>query len=159
MSDSIPNTPQIIYSNTSNNIVKIAEPQYILIKEDEVSIEIMNQLIFEDIGSQEIINIDRNDTVFGSNLLHNPISNNDKILQTYNSYTLAPIYQTSQEYFKNFPINYNEKLPSVANGEDGSNIYIDSTTGDLILEFINLESDEQIEVNILNAGTGYYDTI
>lgn len=159
MNNSLPNTPQIIYSNTSNNIVKIAEPQYILIKEDEVSVEIMSQLMFEDIGSQEIINIDRNDTVFGSNLLHNPISNNDKILQTYNSHTLAPIHQTSQEYFKNFPINYNEKLPNIANGEDGSNIYIDSTTGDLILEFINLESDEQIEVNILNAGTGYYDTI
>lgn len=159
MSSSLPNTPQIIYSNTSNNIVKIAEPQYILVKDEEISPEIMSQLIFEDIGSQEIINIDRNDTVFGSNLLHNPISNNDKVLQSYNSQTLAPIYQISSEYFKNFPINYNVKIPNTANGEDGSNIYIDSVTGDLVLEFINLELDEQVEVNILNAGTGYYDTI
>lgn len=163
MTDSTPNTPQIIYSNNSgsqdNNLVKIAEPQYILFTDEALSVETMTNLIFEDIGSQEIINIDRNDTVFGSNLLHNPITNNDQILQTYNSYTLAPVYQTSYEYFKNFPINIDFKIPSVANGENGTNVYIDSTTGDLILEFINLESDEQIEVNILNSGNGYYDTI
>ena len=97
MIESTPNTPQVVYSNTANNIVKIADPQYILVKDDGLSPEIMTSLIFEDIGSQEIINIDRNDTVFGSNLLHNPISNSNKILQSYNSYTLAPVYQTSYE--------------------------------------------------------------
>lgn len=159
MIESTPNTPQVIYSNTANNIVKIADPQYILVKDDGLSPEIMTSLIFEDIGSQEIINIDRNDTVFGSNLLHNPISNSNKILQSYNSYTLAPVYQTSYEYFKNFPINLDLKIPNVGNGEEGNNVYIDSVTGDLVLEFINLENDEQVEVNILSGGTGYYDTI
>ena len=59
MSDSIPNTPQVIYSNSSDSsLVKVADPQYIIVGDEEVSIETMSNLIFEDIGGQEIINID-----------------------------------------------------------------------------------------------------
>ena len=160
MTDSTPNTPQVIYSKTNSSqnesLVKIADPQYILVNDDQVSIDIMTDLIFEDIGGQEIINIDRNDTVFGSNIIYDPINNNNKITQAYNSYRIAPINQTSYEYFKSFPISLNSKIPNVGNGEDGSNIYIDATTGDLVLEFVNLENDEQVEINILNSGNSYY---
>ena len=49
MSDSIPNTPQIIYSNSSDSsLVKVADPQYIIVVDEEVSIETMSNLIFED---------------------------------------------------------------------------------------------------------------
>ena len=160
MSDSIPNTPQIIYSNSLNNsLVKIAEPQYIIVGDEEVSIETMSNLIFEDIGGQEIINIDRNDTVFGSNLVYDNIYNSNKILQSYNSYTLAPVFQTSYEYFKNFTIILDQKIPNVGNGINGTNVYIESSTGDLVVELINIEDDEQVEISILINGSGYYDTI
>ena len=81
MSDATPNTPQVIYDSKNNNsLVKVADPQYIIVGDQEVSIDIMSNIIFEEIGSQEIINIDRNDTVFGSTLLHEGIQNNNKIL-------------------------------------------------------------------------------
>lgn len=160
MSDSVPNTPQIVYSSSLNNsLVKVAEPQYIIVGEEEISIETMSNLIFEDIGGQEIINIDRNDTVFGSNLVYDNIYNSSKILQNYNSYTLAPVFQTSYEYFKNFTINLDQKIPNVGNGANGINVYIESLTGDLIVELINIEDDEQVEISILTNGSGYYDTI
>ena len=160
MSDSIPNTPQIIYSNSSDSsLVKVADPQYIIVGDEEVSIETMSNLIFEDIGGQEIINIDRNDTVFGSNLVYDNIYNSNKILQSYKSYTLAPVSQTSYEYFKNFTIVLDQKIPNVANGNNGVNVYIESSTGDLVLELVNIEDDEQVEINILTSGSGYYDTI
>ena len=160
MSDSIPNTPQIIYSNSSDSsLVKVAEPQYIIVGDEEVSIETMSNLIFEDIGGQEIINIDRNDSVFGSNLVYDNIYNSNKILQSYNSYTLAPVFQTSYEYFKNFTIVLDQKIPNVANGNNGVNVYIESLTGDLVLELVNIEDDEQVEISILTNGSGYYDTI
>jgi len=160
MSSSVPDTPQIIYSNSSDQyLVKVADPQYILVGEDQLPIETMYNLIFEDIGGQEIINIDRNDTVFGSNLVYDNLYNSNKILQAYNSYTLAPVFKTSYEYFKNFTIDLDKKNPDYGNGPDGTNAYIDSLTGDLVIELINLENDEQIEVNILTTGTAYYDTI
>jgi hypothetical protein len=160
MIDSVPNTPQIIYSNSTNNsLVKVAEPQYIIVGDEEVSIETMSNLIFEDIGGQEIINIDRNDTVFGSNLVYDNIYNSNKILQSYNSYTLASVFQTSYEYFKNFTIILDQKIPNVGHGNNGTNVYIESSTGDLIVELINIEDDEQVEISILTNGSGYYDTI
>lgn len=163
MTNSVPNTPQVIYDKNSSSLdstlVKIAEPQYITTNEEPVSAEIMTSLVFEDIGGQEIINLDRNDTVFGSNITYQFISNNNQILQTYNSYTMAPIHQTSYEYFKNFPIRIDFKIPNVGNGENENNIYIDDLTGDLVIEFVNIENDEQIEINILNSGNSIYDTI
>ena len=160
MSEATPNTPQVIYDPKNNNsLVKVADPQYIVVGDEQVSIDIMSNIIFEEIGSQEIINIDRNDTVFGSSLLHEGIQNNNRILQNYNSYTMAPVSGTSYEYFKNFTIDLGKKVPEVGNGLNGENVYIDSSTGNLVIEFVNIESDEQIEVNILISGTGYYDTI
>lgn len=160
MSEATPNTPQVIYDPKNNNsLVKVADPQYIIVGDEQVSIDIMSNIIFEEIGSQEIINIDRSDTVFGSALLHEGIQNNNKILQNYNSYTLAPVSGTSYEYFKNFTIDLGKKIPEVGNGLNGENVYIDSSTENLVIEFVNIESDEQIEINILISGTGYYDTI
>jgi hypothetical protein len=97
--------------------------------------------------------------VFGSKLVYDNIYNSNKILQSYNSYTLAPVFQTSYEYFKNFTIVLDQKIPNVANGNNGVNVYIESSTGDLVLELVNIEDDEQIEINILTSGSGYYDTI
>jgi len=160
MSEATPNTPQVIYDPKNNNsLVKVADPQYIIVGDEQVSIDIMSNIIFEEIGSQEIINIDRSDTVFGSALLHEGIQNNNKILQNYNSYTLAPVSGTSYEYFKNFTIDLGKKIPEVGNGLNGENVYIDPSTQNLVIEFVNIESDEQIEVNILISGTWYYDTI
>jgi hypothetical protein len=160
MSDATPNTPQVIYDSKNNNsLVKVADPQYIIVGDQEVSIDIMSNIIFEEIGSQEIINIDRNDTVFGSTLLHEGIQNNNKILQNYNSYTMAPVSGTSYEYFKNFTIDLGKKVPNVGNGPNGENIYIDASNESLVIELVNIESDEQVEINILISGTGYYDTI
>ena len=160
MSEATPTTPQVIYDPKNNNsLVKVADPQYIIVGDEQVSIDIMSNIIFEEIGSQEIINIDRSDTVFGSALLHEGIQNNNKILQNYNSYTLAPVSGTSYEYFKNFTIDLGKKIPEVGNGLNGENVYIDPSTQNLVIEFVNIESDEQIEVNILISGTWYYDTI
>ena len=73
MTNSVPNTPQVIYDKNSSSLdstlVKIAEPQYITTNEEPVSAEIMTSLVFEDIGGQEIINLDRNDTIQINNFL------------------------------------------------------------------------------------------
>ena len=42
----------------------------------------------------------------------------------------------------------------VGNGAGGSNVYFNSS-GDLIIELVNLNSDEQVEVQISLSGTIY----
>jgi hypothetical protein len=65
---------------------------------------------------------------------------------------LLKLQETSDRFFANFLINLFEKIPKVGNGPDGKNYYFDEVTGDGIIEFINMRSDEQVEIQISNAG-------
>jgi hypothetical protein len=42
---------------------------------------------------------------------------------------------------------------------NGKSIYIDPISGDLVINLINIKDNEQVEVEILNAGEIFNDTI
>ena len=44
-------------------------------------------------------------------------------------------------------------------GINGSNVYIENSTGDLIIEVINMQDDEEVEVSIMVSGDILRDTI
>lgn len=153
-------TPYTPYNNGKDNLgVKVADPQYVLFDDAGVSIETMSRLIFEDIGGEEIINIARNDTVFGENLVYQPIVNSIALSQKYNASSILSLQGTMPNYFKNFPIDLTNKVPDVGSGPNGEFIYIDDLTGNLIIDVVNSETDEQVEVNIITSGKSYHDTI
>ena len=163
--DPIPLTPSTIVSQPTNISpvtqtpppppVKTAPIDTILFDEEAVPIQIMSDLIFENIGGQELINIARNDTVNGQAVIYQPIKNLTSIQQEYNPNNILAIQATSDKYFKNFAIKFETKVPNVGGGPDGEHIYIDPTTGELIVEAINMQEDEQIEVEITTGGTIY----
>lgn len=136
---------------------KTAPIDTILFDDESVPIEIMSDMIFEDIGGHEIINIARNDTVNGQTVSYQPIKNLTSIQQQYNPNNIVALQDTSQKYFENFSIKLETKLPAEdgGGGPDGAYVYIEQSTGDLIVELINLEPDEQIEVEIKVSGTIY----
>lgn len=136
---------------------KTAPIDTILFDDESVPIEIMSDMIFEDIGGHEIINIARNDTVNGQTVSYQPIKNLTSIQQQYNPNNIVALQDTSQKYFENFSIKLETKLPAEGGGggPDGAYVYIEQSTGDLIVELINLEPDEQIEVEIRVSGTIY----
>lgn len=139
--------------------IKIATPDLILANNEEISIDIMTDLIFEDIGGQEIINIVRNDLVNGQNILYQPIKNLLDIQFQYNSKNIISLEDTSDTFFNNFPIRLDTHIPTVGLGPDGSSVYLDATTGDLIINVVNMITGEQVEVQILTTGTLLNDTI
>lgn len=63
------------------------------------------------------------------------------------------LQETSDRFFANFMIKLNEKIPKVGSGENGANYYLDLVSGDGVIELINLKPDEQVELQIANAGT------
>lgn len=134
---------------------KTAPIDTVLFNDDSVSIEIMTDLIFEDIGGHELINIARNDIVNGQRVSYTPIKNLGLIQQRYNPNNILSLQLTSEKYFNNFSIKLEEKVPKEGNGTDGSNVYFDETTGDLIVETVNMNPDEQLEVQIAINGTIY----
>jgi len=158
MTSPTPNTPGTQATTTAS--AKSSTPQYrINLKDEELSEYMMTRLVFEDIGGEEVLSISRNDTVFGENLIYQPIKNMISLAQRYNSQNLLSLYGTAQSYFDNFLIKFSDKIPNVGNGINGSNVYIENSTGDLIIEVINMQDDEEVEVSIMVSGDILRDTI
>jgi hypothetical protein len=134
---------------------KTAPIDTILFDDNSMSVEIMTDLIFEDIGGHELLSISRNDIINGQQVSYSPIKNLGLIQQKYNPNNILRLQSTSDTYFGNFTIKLEEKIPEEGNGPNGESVYIDSESGDLIIETINMNVDEQIEVQVSINGTIY----
>jgi hypothetical protein len=134
---------------------KTAPIDTILFDDDSVSIEIMTDLIFEDIGGHELLSVSRNDIVNGQQISYSPIKNLGLVQQRYNPNNILGLQSTSDKYFANFVIKLEEKVPLEGNGLNGLNVYIEEATGDLIIETVNMNTDEQLEVQVAINGTIY----
>ena len=150
-----PSTIGLAVSSSNINPVLTAPIDTILFNDDSVPIEIMSDLIFENIGGQELINIARNDTVNGQTILYQPIKNLTAVQQQYNPNNIVSLQATSDKYFQNFSIKFDEKVPTTGTGPGGSHVYIDPETGELVVEAVNMAEDEQIELEITISGTIY----
>jgi len=135
--------------------VKTAPIDTVLFDDESVSIDIMTDLIFENIGGHELINIARNDIVNGQQVSYQPIKNLSSIQQQYNPNNILSLQSTSDKYFANFAIKLENKVPDPGTGPNGAYVYLDSDTGNMIVEAVNLEVDEQIQIEITTSGTIY----
>ncbi len=139
--------------------IKSATPEIILWDESLIPVEILTDLIFENIGGQELLSITRHDIINGENVSNQLIKNLTFINQEYSSKRILSLQNTSDKYFSNFSIKLESKIPFEGNGLLGNNIYIDQDTQDIVIEFINLEVDERVEVQIGIGGTIYTITL
>lgn len=161
MVSSTPNVPEAAKISPATAAIKIARPDIILVNNDSLPIELMSDLIFEDIGGQEIINIIRNDMVNGQNVIYRPIKNLSDINSQYNSNNIITLENTADSYFKNFPIKLETHVPLVGTGPapDYPTVYIDPANGNLVINVVNMANDEQVEVQIVTRGSLLNDTI
>ena len=67
---------------------------------------------------------------------------------------MVSIQGSSDKIFNNYSIKLDEKIPESASGPNASNGYINSSC-DVIRELANLNSDEQVEMQISLSGTIY----
>jgi hypothetical protein len=153
----VPQTPPkaLVSSSPTPSQTKTAPIDTVLFDDQSMSIEIMTDLIFEDIGGQELLSVSRNDIINGQRVSYSPIKNLGLIQQRYNPNNILKLQSTSDTYFANFAIKFEEKVPLQGNGPNGENVYIEEETGDLIIETVNMNNDEQIEVQIAINGTIY----
>lgn len=152
-----PNNPSSANSKNRDS-VKVATPDLILLAEDTIQEEIMTDLILENIGSQEIINIARNDIVNGQSVVYRPIKNLSELAVKYSPQNLVALQNPANTYFNNFSIELSDYIPEVGNGPGGLHVYVDENNS-LVLEFVGMQEDEQIQVQILESGGVLDDTI
>lgn len=159
--DSTANQPVPAWTNdfgksSPNQPIKVATPNLISILNEPLDPDIMAELIFQDIGGQELINIARSDAINGQNISYSIVKNLKNIMLDYNSNNIIKLQGTSDVYFRNFPIRLEDRLPNQGTGDNGETVYIESDTENLIINFVNVEDGEQIEIEIINQG-GYFD--
>lgn len=153
----IPNIPATIKPRLSDQ-VKSSTPQYIVSDQEGVNEEAIVDLLFEDISSHELIKIARNDNINGQKFYYNPIKNLVNIQNQFNPNNILKLQDTSEQYFKKYPIKLDEKIPVVGNGANGTNVYFDSS-GNLVIETVNNLADEQVQIEIALGGTIYEATL
>ena len=149
-------------SSLNSNVVKSASPDIVLFNDKEIedNAEAMVDLLFENIGGQELLQIARYDTVNGQEVLYQPIKNLNIIQEEYNPNNILKLQQTSDRIFGNFPIKIDPTTPDTvvadpATIEDSvGNVYLD-IDGNIVIEITNLEGNEQVEVEITRNGTIY----
>lgn len=156
MVNPVPNTPSEMWRPPESG-TQPASPDIILFDDGAVPIELMADLIFENIGGHELINIARNDLINGQNIIYSPIKNLNLLAQQYNSRNILPLSNTSDTFFKNFPIKLETKIPVVGAGPNGEIVYLENSN--LVINVINLAADEQVEIQIITSGEIFDDTI
>jgi len=149
----VPQIPSYVKLRVSDQ-VKSATPEIIISEEQEFNDILATDLLFENISSYKLLQISRTDSISGQKFYYNPIKNLFSIQEQYNPLNIIKLQDTSSEYFKNYPIKFEEKIPKIGNGDNGGNVYMD-TSGNIVVETVNLAPDEQVEVQIFIGGTIY----
>lgn len=155
---SVPNMPAPIPKN-ANFAVRIATPDLIVLSDDVIDIDIMADLFFESIGGKELISLVRNDIVSGQDVIYQPIKNLARIRQLYNPLNIIGLRINSESIFKNFSINLEDYIPRAGSGPNGERVYLDQETGNIVIDVINMQKDEEVEVQILRDGVVLSDTM
>ena len=170
MADNVSATPdvpdiQMTQGSSTRSAVKVATPDLILFNESAIPVDIMTDLLFEEVGGKEIISIARNDIVNGQEISYNLIGNLNGLERRYNSKNIFSLPDTIEKYFSNFSIRFEIHVPEEGTGPNGQRVYIvqqSSTTasrGDLIIDVINMETNERVDVEVLRSGLVLSDTI
>lgn len=158
MVNAVPNLPQPNVSTAFSGI-KIADPDIILLDEEAIEVETMTDLIFEDIGGQEILNIARTDLVNGQNVVYSPIKNLAQVYLKYNPQNIVALQDTSDAIFNGFPIKLANHIPAVGNGPNGEYVYVNEQNGNIVVEATNLRQDYRIEIQVASSLKTLDDTI
>ena len=126
-----------------------------ILKKTTFSPDLEGLLYFEQINGLMLLSLTNNANLNTENVNYQPIINMAEIQRSLNPKSVLALQNTSEKYFLNFHIKLDTKIPSVGNGPSGTNVYIDTSTGNLVIETINLNAGEKIEIQTLQNGTIY----
>lgn len=146
--------PSSSSSATTQPEVKAATPDLIQITEEGMAIEVITDLLFEDIGGTEILNISRHDLINGIDIKYQQISNLAKIERTFGGDNLISVQNPIEQTFGRFALKRYQYVPATTDDPAGLNnhIYVDNS-GNVNIELYNLEDNMQIEIEFKAADT------
>lgn len=113
-----PNIPKLPRPNRAiiDAAVKPATPDLVLIKEDELPIDIVTELLFEDIGSIEILTVARTDTINGRNVSYSLLPRLSDLADANRPTNIFILSGTLDEFLNSFTIPLSDKIPEQGTG-------------------------------------------
>ena len=139
-----PLLPTFVPITSSITAIKQAPIDTVVFNEDTVSIQQLTELLYEQIGGMELINIAREDTISGQDVIYSPISNIASIWGQFNPNNVIAVGSSFDTFFSRFAIDLILR---------GMNIPYFNEDGDLIIEIDDVLSDEEIHYQIASSGT------
>lgn len=150
--------PELIISNDDSS-ARTADPDVILIPTDSLPVELMTELIFENIGGKEIINIARHDLINGQPVVYSPIKKLPLLEYQLDPTAIVGLQKTAPENFLNFPIKFEFYLPEYVGVTDKTNTYYDANVKGMVIEVTNINNNERMDLEIAASIEVLDDTI
>jgi hypothetical protein len=145
--------------------IKVSRPDIIL-QDESLPVDTISELFVQDLGSQEILNLSRHDLINGNQEQYSLISNANRINQKFNPLNIISIPGKLSEVFKNFAIELQNHAPDFGTDDNVTTseqvrdrVYISSITGNLVIDVVNLNTNDRVEVEILTSGEVINDTM
>jgi hypothetical protein len=152
----VPYSPESQPSNSPNNSVKVATEDVMIYSMGDLEVQAILDILFEDVSSQELISISRNDIVNGQDIKVQTIKNLKNLGLKYSSKNIISVPDTSYYFFNNFPISLEDYIPNQTSDIPLAEI---DNEGNLVINFINVSNDEQVEVQVFSSGEIFDDTV
>lgn len=124
----------------------VKQPDASLVKyhPDVLPQELITDLLFEDVGGSELINIARYDTINGQDVVYSLVKNLSILNRSFNPNNILA-GQTASSQFGQYSLDIASKLQSS---------YLDAD-GNLVIEFSSINNDEYAEIELSTNGTIY----
>lgn len=116
--------------------------------------QVMEDLLYQQVGGQELINIARHDTIDGQNVIYSLISNLAILNKNFNPNNILAGQSSYNLQLKQYALDIADKLPYVSDDYPYGAVYLNAD-GDLVIEFTSIDNDEIAEIEISTSGTIY----
>lgn len=137
--------------------VRVPERDVIELLNQTVDAATIQNLLFENIGANELTKFVRHDTVEGINPYYNIISNLSDVKRKFDPASLVSLQKNDSSLFDLYPIKLQDKVPTddyLADNNLTDYVYF-NRSGDLVIEVVNMSDSELVEVEIDRNGTIY----
>lgn len=141
---STPPAPVIPPPAATTYAVKQPSPSLVTYNAETLPQELIVDLLFEDVGGTELINVSRHDTINGQNVVYSLISNLSILNRSFNPNNILA-GQISYSQFSQYSLDIASKLMGIS---------LDSS-GNLVIEFSSIGNDEYAEIELSSDGTIY----
>jgi hypothetical protein len=139
-----PPAPVVLPPAATTYAVKQPSPSLVTYNADTLPQELIIDLLFEDVGGTELINIARHDTINGQNVVYSLVSNLSILNRSFNPNNILA-GQISYSQFSQYSLDIASKLVGISLDANGS----------LVIEFSSIGNDEYAEIELSSDGTIY----